>query len=305
MIGRIALLVGAMKAGTTALYHYLAQHPELAACPDKEPQFLCEPTRWKQGLGAYSALWPAFDSGRHRWALEASTEYTKLPMRANAVQASWSLPAEFRFLYMVRDPIARIRSHYLHSLARGWIERPINERLAPEAVLYSNYRFQIEPYVAAHGRRRIHVLSYEQFCAEPLEVVRGVCRFLEIDDTFAFKDPGPRNSSEGYRTVMMARLAGERGIRLTPSEPEQWEHRSQALEAALTSGRSPAQGLALLEDLDVELERCITPSAKQIEHLHELLDDDLARFEDDWGVDPWGRQRAPQRVRQPALPLGA
>lgn len=289
MIQRFALLIGAMKAGTTALYRYLEQHPELAACPTKEPWFLGDPARWGEGLEAYERLWPAFDPARHRWALEASTGYSKLPLRANAVQASWALEAEFRFLYLVRDPLARIRSHYLHALSQDWMRYPLHERLAPEAVLFSNYRFQLQPYVTVHGRDAVLVLSYEEFRRRPRPVLRSICRFLGIDEEFSFQDPGPQNSSDGYRARLLARLVNARGVLPTPLDLDACERLPKgALRAELADRLVPLDALDLLAEVEYELERSITPTPEHVELLHELLDEDLARFRDEWGIDPWG-----------------
>lgn len=308
MIDRFTLLIGAMKAGTTALYRYLEQHPQLAACPTKEPWFLGDPARWGEGLAAYERLWPDFDPLRHRWALEASTGYSKLPLRANAVQASWALEAEFRFLYLVRDPIARIRSHYLHALSQGWMRYPLHERLAPEAVLFSNYRFQLAPYVAVHGAGSILVLSYEEFCARPAATLAAVCRFLGIDEEFRFEDPGPQNSSGGYRTRLFAELMNQRGLLAQPLDLDACERKPMArLRAELADLLVPLGALDLLAEVDFELERSITPGPEHVERIHALLDEDLARFADEWGVDPWGRRTlevSPARVDRRA-PLGS
>lgn len=264
-IDRFALLIGAMKAGTTALWSWLVQHPAIAPSRVKEPQFLCEKANWEGGIEPYLALWD-WEPARHRWAFEASTNYTKLPVRGNAALAALRLPGEFRFLYMVRNPVKRLRSQYLHSLAEGWIEKPIHEGLSPQSVLFSNYRFQLEPYKVFHGREKIRVLSYEAFRADPRATVRSVCEFLEIDPDFPFRDPGPQNSSEIYRRKLLARILVERGVPLPCTDAE------------------------VLADAERELERRITPSAGQVEELRESLGPDLELFAQEWGVDPWGRR---------------
>jgi hypothetical protein len=267
-IERFALLIGAMKAGTTALWHWLAQHPQIAASRVKEPQFLCEKANWEQGIERYLELWD-WQPGRHRWALEASTNYSKLPVRGNAALAALRLPGEFRFLYMVRDPVARLRSQYLHSLAEGWIEQPIHAGLSPQAVLFSNYRFQLEPYKVFHGREAIHVISYEAFRADPRAIVRRVCAFLGIDPDFPFRDPGPQNSSDTYRRKLLTRILVERGVELPCCDPDE---------------RTAAEE---------ELQRRITPSPAQVEELRALLGPDLELFAREWGVDPWAPPAKP------------
>ena len=58
-------------------------------------------------------------------------------------------------IYVVRDPIDRMLSHYLHNVGGGYEDRTLTEALAdPESsyVARSRYAFQLEPYLEAFGR---------------------------------------------------------------------------------------------------------------------------------------------------------
>ena len=54
---RFAIIIGAMKSGTTSLFHYLSQHPRIAACHEKEPDFFSNPENFAKGLDWYRNLW--------------------------------------------------------------------------------------------------------------------------------------------------------------------------------------------------------------------------------------------------------
>jgi hypothetical protein len=300
MIDRFALLIGAMKAGTTALYRYLIQHPQIAAPRVKEPNVLSDPTKWRQGLEEYSKMWD-WRPGEHRIALDASTGYTKLPVRLNAAVAAHVLPAEFRFLYMVRNPIARLRSQYLHSLAEGWIEKPIHAGLSPDVVMFSNYQFQLQPYVAIHGRETIEVISYEAFAADARPTLRSICEFLAIDGGVAFGDPGPQNSSERYRAKLLARLIDREQVLAEPLDLEAFTGKAWGRVRAHVKRLLAVHGATdLLDACEAEIERSITPSDAQVDHLHSLLDRDLRIFAEEWGVDPWGGESARTRPNRAA-----
>lgn len=291
MIDRFVLLIGAMKAGTTALYCSLVQHPQIAGCTVKEPNALCDRGVWTKGLEAYSRLW-AWDARTHRWAIDASTGYAKLPVVPNAVLPAQRLPAEFRFLYAVRDPIARIRSQYLHSLAEGWTPKPIHEGLAPDALLYSNYHFQLLPYATVHGRERLCVLSYEEYCAERQAVLQRVCAFLGIDAGFAFRDTGPMNDSAIYRSKLLARLLERRGLLPATLPVEACGRMVPASLRALVLPELELRGAAdAWDEACAELERSITPSPAQEDQIRAALDADLARFRNEWGIDAWTGRR--------------
>ena len=84
-MNRYCLLIGAMKSGTTALYERLCQHPAIARCTEKEPNYFSNPEHYSRGIDWYQALWRDWDDDVHRWALEASTSYSKLPQPCDVV----------------------------------------------------------------------------------------------------------------------------------------------------------------------------------------------------------------------------
>ena len=115
---RFALILGAMKSGTTVLYRYLEKHPQLCGCIEKEPSYFA-PAEYDWDLSAYQRLWPRWRSG-HARALEGSTDYAKWPSFAEACDrlghAAARCDLDFKFLYLVRDPITLVESFYRHAM---------------------------------------------------------------------------------------------------------------------------------------------------------------------------------------------
>lgn len=297
MSERYALLIGAMKAGTTALHHALLRHPEIAPCREKEPAFWISDEKRRGGLDAYRALWDA-PAGDPRWRLEGSTGYTKFPVRASAAPFLRLQPAEFRFVYLVRNPLRRIRSQYVHSLAEEWIRKPIFEELDPRAVWFSNYRVQLQPYVDFFGRDAILVLSHEELITDQAQSLRRVCAFLDIDpEAMPLRLPRA-NDSNAYRDVHMQRSFA--AIGLAPAEllhtpSPRFDATTLIAEAR---GRAAALGRPeLVDTVLAELEREVTPGEAETATIHAALDDDLLRFEEDWGLDPWTGRRLVETPR--------
>ena len=136
---RYALIIGAMKCATTSLFAYLAEHPAIAPARVKEPEFF-KPTRaHRVAVARYEDLWD-FDADRHRYAMEASTGYTKFDERgaAAAIHAYGIRP---RLIYVVRDPFERIESHYNFMLQDPAWARDITD---PSLVQTSNYYLYVE-----------------------------------------------------------------------------------------------------------------------------------------------------------------
>lgn len=123
MNNNFALIIGAMKCGTTSLFYYLSEHPQVSAAEDKEPHFFSDDCTFTKGITWYQSLWEW--KPEHRIALEASTTYAMQPKYPNAAQRIAQLEnAQFRFIYIMRHPFARIESHVRHLLAEGLLTRP-------------------------------------------------------------------------------------------------------------------------------------------------------------------------------------
>ena len=106
-----AVIIGAMKCGTTSLYYYLAQHPEICPAIRKETEFFSENQGHGVRVDKYEDLWD-FDRSVHKYALEASTGYAKYPMEPNVANNILDYGIRPKFIYIIRNPFDRIQSHY-------------------------------------------------------------------------------------------------------------------------------------------------------------------------------------------------
>lgn len=106
------MLIGAMKSGTTTLYNLLIQHPEICGCVSKEPEYFSQKmgyARFKKGR--YEELFD-MDNSKHKFILDASTGYTKYPSEIGVANRIKEYGLNPFFIYIVRDPLERIVSHY-------------------------------------------------------------------------------------------------------------------------------------------------------------------------------------------------
>ena len=207
MIDNFALIIGAMKCGTTSLFSYLAQHPMISAYSKKEAFFFSGNRRWSRGFGWYQNLWD-WDSRVHKVALEASVDYTRIPTFPNAAERISTLKgqANFKFIYLMRNPLDRIESHYTHGRAAGWAatDKPLSEKIDSELIAPSQYARQIEEYYQRFPSESILLLNFKDLKADPLNLVKKVCRFLEIDPDFEFQ------GLEQVHNANQQRIADER-----------------------------------------------------------------------------------------------
>jgi Sulfotransferase domain len=179
------VVIGAMKSGTTSLFHYLQVHPQAHLSPLKEVDFFVEEKNWRRGLDWYRGQFEG--AGPDVRAIgEASTIYTKFPKyRGVAERMARTIP-DARLIYLVRDPIERIRSHYQHRVLSGAERLPI-DRAVLEDHRYldcSRYAMQIERYFEHFPRERILLATSEELRSNRLPTMRRIYSFLQIDPDF-------------------------------------------------------------------------------------------------------------------------
>ena len=96
-----------------------------------------------------------------------------------------SVLGESRLIYMVRDPIDRMLSHYLHNVGGGYEHRGADRGASPTResayVARSRYAFQLEPYLDAFGPERIEIVTREELKGERPATMRRVFAFLGVD----------------------------------------------------------------------------------------------------------------------------
>ncbi|WFE75341.1 sulfotransferase [Roseinatronobacter sp. S2] len=196
------LIIGAMKAGTTTLYADLYNHPDIFLTSDKEPSGL----RWcdtPEGVRRYERLFER--AGNSRVIGEASTFYTKRPYSDGlAERARLLLGADVTILYLVREPVKRMVSHYHHEIGLQEEARSLNSALLdnPDYVNFSRYAWQLAPWQAAFGPERVHVLQFERYIADRRATLTEVCQLLGVDPAKLDIDEGRAfNASAGKRVA--------------------------------------------------------------------------------------------------------
>ena len=196
-----AVIIGAMKSGTTTLFELLSQHPQIAACSVKEPRFFSDDEVWSKGWSWYEALWK-WDDSKHRVALEGSTQYTTYPARRGIPQRMASIPrASFRFIYLMRNPLDQIESNVRHTLYLGW-GQPLDQGIQDWMIETVSYATQIEQFTNVFSRESMLLLTLDEMEADPAAVLVRVSRFLEVDPDFRFEQVEKKyNRGDAYEVT--------------------------------------------------------------------------------------------------------
>ena len=300
IIGRYPdfFIVGAPRSGTTFMFEYLGQHPQVFAPERKEPQHFATD----------------LDSGSYLDSLtfvRDTDEYLKLFAGARSDQltgegSTWYLYSkdaaanikranpDARIIAMLRHPVEMLYSLHGRRFYAGSEDLPdfadalaaeadrrAGQRVPPrarnvKALFYRDvgrYGEQLERYFNTFGRDRVHVVIFDDFTTDPAASYRGVLEFLGLDDSFAPEftvvNAGAARRSPGLQRALLAppvvRFArAVIPVSLRPRVGRAWDRLTTRRERR--PPLDPAVASVLRRDL-----------LPDIEHLGRLLDRDLTQ----------------------------
>lgn len=217
------IVIGGLKCATTSIHHYLGLHPDIQMSRPKELNYFVEELNWDLGFEWYQSH---FDR-RAKIRGETSPHYTNLPYFDGVAERMRSQIPEAKLIYMVRDPIERIKSHWRHCRDNGYERRPVEEALYEGNQSYharSKYWMQLEPFAERFAREQLMVVTSEELEADRSATMASVFSFLGVDpefssDKFARRWQTSRPKGTG-RFASLSRLATRRPFRDAESSIE-------------------------------------------------------------------------------------
>ena len=192
------LVIGAMKCGTTSLHHYLSLHPQIFMSRQKELHYFVEERNWSKGEAWYRNQ---FESG-YQACGETSPTYSAYPALNGVPQRIHRLLGDIRIVYVVRNPMERLLSQYIHVVAKGKETRPFKEivtDLQSDYVWRSRYAEQLKQYLPYFPRERILLITQESLLADRQSTLQQVCRFLGVSDHITFSVTRELHSTSSKR----------------------------------------------------------------------------------------------------------
>nr|WP_299420911.1 sulfotransferase [uncultured Emticicia sp.] len=205
-------IVGAAKCGTTSLYYYLSQHPEVFNCPVKEPNHFITQFQIDSlygNLKQYKKLWSSYlglskylalysNAKSFRITCDASVNYLRYAKEIAGKIKEFN--DEAKILIILRNPVDRLFSHYHHSVRDGSITETLENLLTFEEEYckmenntwysykkYGLYYDNVKHYLDTFGQDKALILFNEDLESNPLKVLSNVCDFLMIDASFVPK----------------------------------------------------------------------------------------------------------------------
>ncbi|HEC50029.1 MAG TPA: sulfotransferase [Candidatus Desulfofervidus auxilii] len=213
------LIVGAAKAGTTSLYYYLKEHPEIYMSPIKEPKFITSNFLKFPFKGRGDEL-------IERNIVKIWEEYCSLFRKVNDEKAIGEASADNLYYYeqsihyikkflgdvkiiiILRNPIERAFSAYMHlvrdnreflTLEEALDQEENRKRQNWEFIWYYKdvgfYYNQVKAYLESYSKVKIYL--FDDLKRNPLDLVQDIYRFLEVDDLFVPSNIGEKFNISG------------------------------------------------------------------------------------------------------------
>jgi len=296
------LLIGTAKAGTTSLYHALRQHPDVFVPEVKEPRFFayvddppamegpgdCESNEAAGAVYSMAEYRALFDAVEDEAAVgEASVNYLYSETAPRRIHEH--LPG-VQLIAVLRNPIERAYSHYLHLLRAG--REPLRDFGAaldaePQRrregwewswhyTRMGFYHDQLRRYLTHFDRDQLSVYLFDTFQEDNVAVAQEIYRVIGVDDSYV-----PTQSLTHAKTGVPISDRFQRFL-LNPNHPVRRAARAVVPESVRTYGVKVLKNMNLSKpamdpDVRAELARLYED---EIYRLEELLDRDLSHWLD-------------------------
>lgn len=189
------IIIGAMRAGTTALAERLSHHPDIAMSKLKETDYFIAEKNYARGPHWYQSLFPPGKPIRG----EASPNYTKNDVFHSVPQRICADRPDVKLIYIVRDPVDRFWSHYNHTYLMGG-DVPPSDRLLDEhegrhILASSMYCLQLSAYLEVFPPEQILVMDLDELAVNSKGAFSKVLAFVGADPDLSAPDLDRANSA--------------------------------------------------------------------------------------------------------------
>lgn len=192
------ILIGAQKAGTTSLYNWIAQHPDIFA-PNhvKDHPFFSSDESYMKGIGYYHKQYGKFPKGKVLGAGSVQySYYEQVPKRI------YNYNPNSKLIFIIRNPIERAKSAYSYAVERDLESRSFSDAIDFEISKGANkydsaaennqknylyrglYAYQIRNYLKYFPKEQIYINTFDNLKSTPKQVLVEIFSFLEVDEKY-------------------------------------------------------------------------------------------------------------------------
>lgn len=215
------IIIGAMKCGTSSLHYYMGLHPAIWMSRRKELNFFLTADSHARGEHWYRSWFRTSRPVRG----EASPGYSAWPQFDGVPERMRATVPDARLIYLVRNPIDRLVSHYLHNVVERHETKALAELVREPDNPYvarSLYGAQLGRYLRHWPLDRILILRSRSLLEDRDATMARVYRFVGVDSSFRDARFGwrrHRSVLKRRRTALGRRLAATSLMRLVGRLP--------------------------------------------------------------------------------------
>lgn len=182
------IIIGAMKSATSTLHTQLSQQPGIFMTTPKEPNYFSDDEQYALGDAWYDSLFN--DANPNDLCGESSTHYTKLPDYPLTLERMSKRLKSPKLIYVMRHPIDRLISHYIHQWTQNVFTCDINQAIDKyeELTAYSCYVKQLAPYFEQYGHENVLPVFTEALRVNPQKELERVTNFIGYNGHAVWQD---------------------------------------------------------------------------------------------------------------------
>jgi len=218
-----ALIIGAGRSGTTSLFEYLSQHPDINNSRIKEVHFFSFDDLYAKGVDYLSSFF------KHNTGLSLCAD-TYAMMDDKAPERVAGFDSDIKIIVMLREPGVRAFSNFRYARNFGYEDQESDfmkalldepHRLKDNDIIQRNnrchlygslYAYHLKRWVKAIGKEQIFIGTLENLIRDPQQLLSGLFAFLSLPD-YEIKLVGKKNASAKARSVMLEHTLLNRNTR--------------------------------------------------------------------------------------------
>lgn len=210
------MIIGAQKAGTTALKNYLGEHPQIHTHPQMEFTYYTRDEEYEDDFervfDRYFGEFPGSDE-RKVVAKGAAMYFNKESMRRLAADFP-----ECKIVLVLREPVERTYSAYQMEVFSGWLKQsisdiiPVMQRNDEQDMFYQS--FIIKSLYSVHlpfiyeyfPKEQVRIILYEDLRKDSVAVCRSLYEWLDTDPEFTPDTGKKHNVSRKARSELLSNI---------------------------------------------------------------------------------------------------
>lgn len=203
-----ALLIGPMRCGTTWMDRYLRAHPDVCL-PGKVKETFFFDRRFGKGRRWYASHFDHCSGAESVRVCEVGPSYFHCPEAPRRVAETLGSPT---LVSVVRHPVERSHSHYLHMVRYGFTSLPLRDAITehPEILEASRYSVQLDRWRSHHDRGALRLLAFDTLKASSETFVERLADLLDVRSVPVPKElKSPSNESGMPRSGLAAKIGWE------------------------------------------------------------------------------------------------